>query len=554
MDYDALAKKYGGSVAPGPVDYDALAKQYGGELSGVPGKRAEIPVGHEARGGAARAPEQEVPRTFMQRVAGTAVAPLDVAATMADAAWRATWANPVVALATGRTVEQVAQDVRRPQTPEGAAALEYLGKATSWLPPVIGTGAIQTGLAPGGGAYRAAIAEGARPMVEAVERAAAPVTQALRDRQLVSQGAKALESYARGPQIDAAKDAQRLGLALNPTDIDPTSLSPRAISAAAGPRGAAAIEKANRPKVNEIARQDMGLPPTEQLNGKGAFDTARANVAGPYNEVNALPITVADDAVRQRLESLRLDPGIIGPKEYASSVNAIIDSAIEQTGKGLTGEQLLKNVRILRERARRTYNNKNATVEALDIADTNMGVASALEMMIDANISDPALLSRFRDARQKMARIYTYEAATDFNTGLVDASKIARLTAKDNALTGDLAALGRVAGNFPSAFKSTAEMPWYSMPRLQRSGLTGAVGAGLGSNFGLTGSIVGGTLGAGVGELGSAWAARRMASPGYQAGLNIPDFRLPVNQLAAQAAAARNRLRPEGTSENALAP
>jgi hypothetical protein len=59
--------------------------------------------------------------------------------------------------------------------------------------------------------------------------------------------------------------------------------------------------------------------------------------------------------------------------------------------------------------------------------------------MIDGSIANPKLLGEYRDARQKMARIYTYEAATDFNTGMVDVSKLARLTSSNNALTGNIA-------------------------------------------------------------------------------------------------------------------
>ena len=43
MDYDALAKKYGGADAAPVIDYDALAKQYGGAdmpaPTGMPGQR-----------------------------------------------------------------------------------------------------------------------------------------------------------------------------------------------------------------------------------------------------------------------------------------------------------------------------------------------------------------------------------------------------------------------------------------------------------------------------------------------------------------------------------
>jgi hypothetical protein len=58
----------------------------------------------------------------------------------------------------------------------------------------------------------------------------------------------------------------------------------------------------------------------------------------------------------------------------------------------------------------------------------------------------------------------------------------------------------------------------------------------IGSQFGLTGSIVGGLVGGGIGEFGGALAANRMASPGYQAGLKLQDFRIPTNQLAAASA------------------
>jgi hypothetical protein len=341
------------------------------------------------------------------------------------------------------------------------------------------------------------------------------------------------EDYARGPQIDAAADAQRLGIALNPADIEP-SVSSRTYSAIAGPRGPEALTQVNRPRVAEIAKNEMELPATTQLNGRAAFDQARAQVAAPYEQIKKLPIQQADDAMIQRLEGIRTDLDVIGAKEYAPAISKIVDDAIAKTQTGLTGEALLKNISVLRERARKTYNNKAATTEALDIADTNLKIATELESMIDNSIFNPKLLGEYRDARQKMARTYAYEGATDFNTGIVDVSKLARITAKDNGLTGDIASLGRIAGNFPDVFSTSAASKFYDLPRLSRSGLAGSMGALAGSYFGGTpGLIIGGLASSGVGELAGAAAARRMASPNYQAGLNLRDMRLPVNQLAA---------------------
>jgi hypothetical protein len=378
----------------------------------------------------------------------------------------------------------------------------------------------------------------AREAVKAGKQAAENVSLAAKmpfEKQIQARRERmSAEDYARGPQIDAAAEAQRLKLALNPADIEP-SASSRAYSAIAGPRGPEALAEVNRPRVAEIAKNEMGLPATTQLNGRAAFNQARAQVAAPYEQIKKLPIQQADDAMIKRLEDIRTDLDVIGAKEYAPAISKIVDDAIAKTQTGLTGEALLKNISVLRERARKTYNNKAATTEALDIADTNLKIATELESMIDNSIFNPKLLGEYRDARQKMARTYAYEGATDFNTGMVDVTKLARITAKDNGLSGDIASLGRIAGNFPEVFSTGAASKFYELPRLSRSGLAGGTGALIGSNFGLTGSIVGGLLGGGAGELAGAAAAKRMASPGYQAGLNLRDMRIPVNQLAAAA-------------------
>jgi hypothetical protein len=352
-----------------------------------------------------------------------------------------------------------------------------------------------------------------------------PALQARRERM-------SMEDYARGPQIDAAAEAQRLGLALNPVDIQP-SLGSKATATIAGPRGSEALARVNKKRVREIALNELGLPPTTELTGTQPFSQARTQVAAPYNEVRKLPTMAADEAVLARLNELRPDQALIGSDRYAKAMNAVIDDAVGKVSAGLTGEQLLKNVQSLRQRARKTYNNKSADLPALDMADTNLAIANTLETMIESNIFNPRLLSQFRDARQKMAKTYAYEGATDFNTGMVDVGKLGRITAKDNALTGDIAALGKVAGNFPDVFTTQASAGPFSAPRLARSGVSGGAGALYGSQFGVTGTVLGGLLGSAAGEAAGALAARRMASPGYQAGLTLRDMRIPEEQVAA---------------------
>jgi hypothetical protein len=433
------------------------------------------------------------------------------------------------------------------ETPEyqqeaGRQVLDFIGqnfqKGAKWIAGK--TGLPQSDVENYMGTATLAAPAVARPVARTVQQTVAPAiekavigakmpfearAQAKRERQ-------SLEDYARGPQIDAAAEAQRLKIVLNPTDIE-SSVGTRLTAMAAGPRAPEALANANKNQVRNVALGDMDLPLTTQLNSPKAFQQARTQVAAPYEQVKKLPIQQADDAMVQRLEALRADLDVIGAKEYAPAISKIVDDAIAKTQTGLTGEQLLKNISVLRERARKTYNNKSATTEALDVADTNLKVATELESMIDGSIFNPKLLSQFRDARQKMARTYAYEGATDLNTGMVDVGKLARITSKDNALTGDIASLGKIAGNFPDVFSAQPTPGFFSAPRLSRSGAGGAAGALVGSQFGLTGSILGGVLGGAAGEATSALAARRIASPGYQAGLNLRDARIPVNQLGA---------------------
>lgn len=452
--------------------------------------------------------------------------------------------------ATARLVSAVESPVGKAfgvtDTPEykqeaGRQLVDFIGqnfqKGAKWIAEK--TGLPQSDVENYLGTATVAAPAAVKPVAKTVKQAVAPVVekavigakmpfepmlQARRERQ-------SAEDYARGPQIDAAADAQRLGIALNPTDIQPT-VGPKVLSMAAGPRAPEALANANKNQVRKVALGDMNLPATTQLNSRKAFDQARAQVSAPYEQVKKLPIQQADDAMVQRLEALRTDLDVIGAKEYAPAISKIVDDAIAKTQTGLTGEQLLKNISVLRERARKTYNNKAATTEALDIADTNLKVATELESMIDNSIFNPKLLGEYRDARQKMARTYAYEGATDLNTGMVDVGKLARITSKDNALTGDIASLGKIAGNFPDVFSGQPTPGFLSAPRLSRSGAFGAAGALAGSQFGLTGSILGGVLGGAAGETASALAARRLASPDYQAGLTLRDARIPVNQLA----------------------
>jgi hypothetical protein len=304
---------------------------------------------------------------------------------------------------------------------------------------------------------------------------------------------------------------------------------------------------------------DLGLPTTAQFNGSQAFEAARTAVAGPYNEIRKIPNIQANDATRAALERLRPAETLIGGEATATKLNRLIDSALQQLDAGMSGAAFIDNISKLRKDARSIHRNKSAGPDQIDLADTNLAVANVLEGMLENNIFNPTLRQQYQAARQQMAKSYVYEAATDFNTGFVDPTKIARITSKDNALTGDLAAIGRIAGNFPGAFKPQIGAPWYST-KVSRAGFGGAGGAVVGGalggmgGMGLEGSIIGSALGGVAGEFGSRRMASRIASPEYQASLRVQDFRLPQNQLAAEMPQPANALVPYVAPQSILIP
>lgn len=556
MDYEALAKQYGGVATQPPVDLEALAKQYGGVVapplppSGIPGPRQPGALAAFGRRAASLADVTiggVIPAVVQQ--VGYPLARLGRTPEQAQAATQA-------------MVQAVDQPFGKffgvAQTPEyqteaGRQLIDFIGqnvqKGAKWISERTGLPVSDVENMIGSAAVAAPRV--AAPVAREVAAVVAPVVQEVKagvtlpfQRQIQARRERlSLEDYARGPQIDAIKDAQRLELFLNPMDIQST-VGTRAMALAGGVEGAQNIAAKNIPRVQQVGRKEMGLPPTAQLNGRAAFDTARFKVAGPYEEVKKLPVQQADQFVIDGLERLRPNQALIGKQAEAAAANDKINDALAKTQGGLTGAQLLDNISSLRADAQKTHRSPSSTPAQIDLANTQLAIAGQLESMLDSSISNPRLLGQWRDARQKMARIYAYEGATDFNTGLIDIKKLADITAKDNALTGDIAALGRIAGNFPSAFSTTIEAPTFRQQVISRGGPAGTAGAVTAAmldadwRMGLAAGV-GGAL---AGYFGGKFAANRLASPGYQAGLTVRDRRIPVAEPPLGPTIPQNRM------------
>jgi hypothetical protein len=559
FDPDAyLAQKP--AAPPAAFDPDAYLQATAANIPGPrrTGTRADQIPGYGGPVPAATAPISTAPASFTERL----LAPVETAVALGTSAITAPVVEGAKILGT-LTSGQFG-------TPEGIRAGEAVGRRVQqFFQPALSptaqaqTEAISNALARTGlqGVplnVLGDVATLARPAVQQV----APVVRApIEARQQRVQAQRVRESELAAPRIDASKDAIELGLALDPAISNPSAAARLRTAAVGSTALQGNLSKINLPKVSTIAKQDMGLPETTTLNAK-AFETARSapEISGAYDKVRSLPRVAADDAVLADIDSLRVAP-TIGDTGQAAAVNNFLDTVKQQLLAGADGKTIVDSIRQRRRDAQAIYNQQSVGVnppspEAIARADVNMGVAKALETAIENSITDPKLVTDFRNARTALARTYDYERATNLATGVVDPQTLAKLAAEGKPLSGKLQKLANVAANFPEVMQGgvVREPSWRE--KLTRSSAAGTAGAVLGSPFGLPGAIVGGGAGAAVGNVAAGATARRMASPAYQRANALPrDYRpVPMGTRPVEPNTPVNALVPYDYSQQAFTP
>jgi len=363
-----------------------------------------------------------------------------------------------------------------------------------------------------------------------LQRGMAPATRAVKDlggakvaqrAERIAQEASA-KDWERASQIDAAQAAQRLGVAVNPAETNPNVKTKLLVGATGEAVVNAKAAKVNAPKWNELARKDLGLPENTPLTAE-AFDKARSAHSAPYDNIRKIGVMQASDDVLGELNGLKLDPLSTSNPEKAAKVNAVVDRVTSQVANGLSGDNVVGQIRGFRKDANQVLKNPNASPIDIDVAETNLSIANALENLIENNISNPKALDDFRKARTAIAKTYDWERATGVTTKQVDPLQVAKLAEKGKPLTGVLADVANVAGNFPDIANLNLPKEPLLYQRLRRGGAGGTAG------FVLGGGPVGAAVGAGLTSLGSEATANMLTRPGMQNRLAMPvDRRIPL--------------------------
>lgn len=331
------------------------------------------------------------------------------------------------------------------------------------------------------------------------------------------------------PRIDAAKLAvEKYGLSLDPVVSNPKMANTLRVTAAGQDHLLSLLRRQNEPRVAAILKKDIGIPNDVSLTSSSVFDKVREAAGGAKKQIQTISGFADDGTSVTKISALQPD-ALIGAKSSNKKVATLIADANRiLSNPDITGARLISEIENLRKAARTIYKSTDIQPTQRIVADTYMGIANEFEALIERGLvtqGKTELLSQFRDGRVRMAKAYTLESATNLNTGIVDPMIIAKMTAKDNALTGAFADIGSLAGNFPESLgiKSGAPGGLKEMipTRITRTGGGGTLGYIVGSLFGFP--LVGAGIGAGTGEvLGSLYAKRLVTNPAVQKSVSIP--------------------------------
>lgn len=542
------------SAPPVAFDPDAYLRA---TSTGIPGPRKTGTAADQIPGSSVRAPASTAaPERPESGFFGKLMAPLETAVTLGTSAITAPIVEGVKVFGaltsgqfgtqqgikageqTGRKVQQFFQPQVSPESQRQTAAISNALASTGLQGvPLNMMGNLATLAGP------------------AVQQVAPVIKAPIKARQQRVQAERVAKSYKDAPVIDAAEAGQRLGVALNPAESNPTVGNKIKSILGGNTEIDARLSKFNVQQITDKVRQDLGVAATEKLDDV-AINRALDQASAPYDPIRAIPVLNASDDVIGSIKALD-KPATLGGKSQASAVSALIGDVVTELQAGRSGAQIIDDIRQLRRSAQTVYKARdkgnNPPVADVSRADAQIGIANALEKMIDDNAPNPRALSEFQQARQRMAQIYDHERALDYGTNTIDPKSYAKmLNERKGNMTGVGADIGKVAANFPKVVGEDAAAGL--KPRLTRSGLGGTLGFIAGTPLGL--GVPGAALGAATGYIAGAAQTKRMMSPAYQRKYAMPeDYRpIPTGLKPVEPNTPINALTPYDYSQSSFVP
>jgi hypothetical protein len=328
-----------------------------------------------------------------------------------------------------------------------------------------------------------------------------------------------VRDVVRGPQTtkgiqEAAKDVVQSGYVLPPTQVKP-SLTNRLIEGIAGKTTTAQNASfINQQVTNKLAARSLGLPDDAVITPE-TLQNIRSNAGQAYENLRLSGRLKTSPKFIQALDN-------IGPykdaKIAAKDFGDAKDNAVIEVIESLKKPSFDVNSAVSKINTLRTDANKAFKAGDTALYQANRQASEVLENTIEnylANSKQTDLLTKFRQARQTIAKTYSVEDALNPKTGTVDAKKLAAQLRGKKPLTGEL----KEIGEFGAAFPKAAQAPENMGSLTQISPLDYLATAGLGSIGASTGSLENTLMAGSLGLVRPAFRSAALSKP-IQKGLS----------------------------------
>ena len=516
MDYEALAKQYGGAAALPPVDYDALAKQYGGvtaapkslvdQIPGMPPVTAPTPTPslYQRVLGAA-----EVVPGLIGGAVSSVAAPV---AGLVSSLTSGKFGTPEGAAAGERTVKRTQEMLGyRPVTQPGAENIQAVGEA---MAPLVGVPVpTMNALARTSGAPIRLATNALRGEAELAGGAVSNLATAPAARKAAAQKVDIARHAVRNQTLE---EGQALGLKVTPGSVTPSIQNVTLERLGGKSRLESQIQEQNTLVFDNTARRALDLPENTTRLEPETTQAVRAEEFqkgyAPLMQAGQIASDNTFASTMQNIAEKYTGPSRSFPGAVPETVSKAIDTYSVPTFDA--ADALTASAKLREEAASNFRKGENG------VAKAQREIATALEDQIERHLTATgtpnatAMLAQFRASRTRMAISHAVEDSIIEGSGSVDPRKWAANIQSGKLLTGDM----EVAAKFANTFKTSVKTPG-------TGGTPGAQqGMGLGSGLrGTAGAIVGGLLsggnliGAGIGaaapEMASAAARKYLMSP-----------------------------------------
>jgi hypothetical protein len=554
MDYEALAKKYGGSVAPPAVDYGALAKQYGGVVQPQAPASGGIPVGREPMSWgkvASEAVSNLGPSAYAQGqgLVSAVLSPIDTLKTLGKLGGGAALnimpdkaREIATSIFTNPQSAKEAMDLASSVGGEYATnygslegfkqklATDPVGVLSDLSTLFYGGGAVVkgAGLSKTGSAI-SKVGSAIDPLNIVTAPIRMPIEASLKKTMPAAQAANAV----RDANISSAQAA---GYTLTPGSITPTGKNILAERVAGKTNLEQLASVKNQTVTDKLVRESLGLPESAPLTSSHMKDIRATEYNKGYEPVKQVGQVPTDPRFVNDL--IDIEAKYVGANaSFPGAIPPDVEKLIRTyTVDKFDSKDAVNASRILRDEASANFRKGENSV-----AKAQLDVANALENQIERHLINTGrpdahtILEQFKLSRQRMAVSHTVENAIREGSGSVDAKKLAGMLQRGDYMTGELKTAAEFANVFPRVSNMPSQIGTPAAGSVLGQGLfAGTAAGGVGGMYGgVTGGLTGAAIGLAPSVISSGMRKYLLSSAG-QRNL-LPDYNTQIPGMTREA-------------------